>query len=171
MQIGSPVILSSNLKFYDPSSISIGNFVLIRENCYLDHHITIADRCTLSRDVMILTAGHMPGSMKYIMEPVVIQEFVWIGARSTILPGVAIGKGAVIAAGSVVSESVPPLTLVGGVPARAIKKIEKPEIVHNAFGDCYFDNGYPIVKLVVVMMQKITTKTLKWYKFIRDSPD
>jgi acetyltransferase-like isoleucine patch superfamily enzyme len=51
---------------------------------------------------------------------------VWIGAGAIVLPGVTIGKGAVVAAGAVVTSSVPPFTVVGGVPARPIKTIADP---------------------------------------------
>ncbi len=134
MKIGQPAIIDKNLEFYDPHTIFIGNNVLIRENCYLDHHISIDDYVTLSRDVMILTAGHNPGSMEYVQAPVIIHKYVWIGARATILPGVEIGEFSVVAAGAVVTKSVPPLTLVGGVPAKTIKQIEKPIFINTSFG-------------------------------------
>jgi chloramphenicol O-acetyltransferase type B len=54
----------------------------------------------------------------------VIQDDAWIGAGSIILPGVTIGEGAVVAAGSVVTKDVPSYTVVAGVPARPIKRID-----------------------------------------------
>ena len=57
------------------------------------------------------------------VSPVVIEDYVWIGMNSIILKGVTIGKGAVVAAGSVVTKSVPPMTVVGGNPAEVIKKV------------------------------------------------
>ena len=54
--------------------------------------------------------------------PVVIEDDVWCGANVTILKGVTIGRGSVIAAGSVVTRSIPPYSIAGGVPARVIKK-------------------------------------------------
>jgi acetyltransferase-like isoleucine patch superfamily enzyme len=56
--------------------------------------------------------------------PVIIEHDVWIATRATILKGVTIGHGSVIAAGSVVTKSIPPKSVAGGVPARVIKKIE-----------------------------------------------
>ncbi|WP_280528702.1 DapH/DapD/GlmU-related protein [Actinomyces faecalis] len=58
---------------------------------------------------------------------VTIEDDVWVGANATILPGVHIGYGAVIAAGAVVSAHVPPMTVVAGVPARVIRRITPGE--------------------------------------------
>ena len=58
-------------------------------------------------------------------EPIVIGDRVWIGMNATVLGGVTIGEGAVVAAGSVVTKDVPPFTVVGGVPARPIKDRER----------------------------------------------
>jgi maltose O-acetyltransferase len=49
-----------------------------------------------------------------------IEDYVWLGARAVILPGVTVGRGAVVAAGSVVTKNVPPLTIVAGIPARPV---------------------------------------------------
>ena len=57
-------------------------------------------------------------------EPIIIEDNVWITTRATILKGVTIGKGSVIAAGAVVNKDVPPYSIVGGVPAKLIKKVE-----------------------------------------------
>ena len=59
--------------------------------------------------------------------PVIIEDDVWLAARVTILKGVTIGRGAVVAAGAVVTKDVPPYTLVGGVPAKFIRRLE-PEL-------------------------------------------
>jgi maltose O-acetyltransferase len=72
--------------------------------------------------VAILTAQHRIDSPDFalVTKPVVIGDNVWIGMRATILPGTTIGRGAVVAAGAVVTGSIPPLTVVAGVPARPI---------------------------------------------------
>ena len=133
MTIGEPVIIDKNFTFWDASTISIGNKVLIRENCYFDHHIQVGDFCTFSRDVIILTAGHDPHDLSYKMSPVKIDDFVWIGAKALILPGVHIGERAVVAAGAVVTKDVPSFTLVGGNPARFIKNIEERQYYYHQF--------------------------------------
>ena len=61
------------------------------------------------------------------MIPFVIEDNVWIGINSTILPGVRIGYGAIVGAGSVVTKDVPAMTIVAGNPARIIKEIETSE--------------------------------------------
>ncbi|NTU65300.1 MAG: hypothetical protein HGB05_18340 [Chloroflexi bacterium] len=55
--------------------------------------------------------------------PVTIQDGTWLGARCIVLPGVTVGRGSVVGAGSVVTKDVPPNTLVGGVPAKVIRSI------------------------------------------------
>lgn len=56
--------------------------------------------------------------------PVIIEDDVWIGAKASVLPGVTIGRGSIVGVGSVVNADVPPFTVVGGVPARPIKKLD-----------------------------------------------
>ena len=82
-------------------------------------------------DVLILNSNHLYQNPNILIRKqgivyarVVIEDDVWIGTRSIILPGVTIGKGSVIAAGSVVTKDVPPYNLVGGIPAKIIKKRE-----------------------------------------------
>jgi acetyltransferase-like isoleucine patch superfamily enzyme len=87
--------------------------------------IHIGSRVLISPGVVIASHGHSiaPGNVPYslqntIFRPVVIEDNVWIGSNATILPGVRIGSGAVVAAGAVVTKDVPGGVLVRGVPAR-----------------------------------------------------
>ena len=66
-------------------------------------------------------------------QPVVIENYAWIGMRAMILPGVTIGEGAVVAAGAVVSRDVAPYTVVGGVPAKPIGRRQGPARYELAF--------------------------------------
>ncbi|WP_232009810.1 DapH/DapD/GlmU-related protein [Actinomyces howellii] len=59
-----------------------------------------------------------------IPQPITIADRVWMGANVTVLPGVTIGEGAVVAAGAVVTRDVPAFTVVGGVPAKPIRRLE-----------------------------------------------
>lgn len=85
--------------------------------------IIIGEDVKISEDVLIRDSdNHTIIGGKEKSAPIHIGNHVWIGARATILKGVTIGDGAVVAAGAVVTKDVPPNTLVGGVPARIIKE-------------------------------------------------
>ncbi len=94
----------------------------------LSERIEIGDHVTIGHEVLLLTAGHRFGGSDHragtlSMAPVRIGRGAWLGARCTVLPGVTVGEGAVIAAGAVVTRDVPPNTLVGGVPARVLREL------------------------------------------------
>jgi maltose O-acetyltransferase len=96
----------------------------INRSCCLDLRgpLWIGDDVSISPEVMILTGEHRhdQADFAFVTRPVVIEDHVWIGSRAVILPGTTLGRGAVVAAGAVVSGSVAPMTVVGGVPARPI---------------------------------------------------
>lgn len=120
----------ADLKY--PQNLRLGDRVVIGSNASLGAHspITMGDDVRISRDVIIETAGldFSTGQPPYnhTSKPIHIEKGVWIGARAIILGGVSLGENAVVAAGSVVSRSVPPGQIVGGVPARPIQ-IAKPK--------------------------------------------
>lgn len=85
----------------------------------LEASITIGNKVAIGHQAMILTSSHNVGSSErrageQVRAPVVIEDGAWIGARCIMLPGVTVGAGAIIGAGSVVSQDVPPNTLVAG---------------------------------------------------------
>ena len=94
---------------------------------YIDYGITIGNDVFIGPKVNLITINHDPNpenrSATY-GRPIVIEDKAWIGINSTILPGVRIGYGAIVGAGSVVTKDVPPMTVVAGNPARFIKGIE-----------------------------------------------
>jgi maltose O-acetyltransferase len=109
----------------------IGSRGWINTGCFFDATdvIEIGDDVALAQQVLILTQTHelavpLRRAGPLTSAPVQIGDGCWIGARAMILPGVSIGAGAVVAAGAVVTEDVPPDTLVGGVPARPIRKLD-----------------------------------------------
>lgn len=112
--------------FFSPWKIKIGDNSILHFDCFLDGRgsIEIGNNVDISFGVKIFTEQHLPDSDIYetIIKKVVVHDYVSIGAYSIILPGVIIGKGAIIAAGSVVSKNIEPFTVVGGIPARFIKK-------------------------------------------------
>jgi maltose O-acetyltransferase len=127
---GVPRILGS--KGDARSKLSIGDNVWLNIDCSfeLGESITIDDNVSIGPEVRILTTSHdlsegteIRRAMSTYEKPVRIGSGSWIGARVLILPGVTIGKGAVVAAGSLVRDDVPDNVLVAGVPARVIKQL------------------------------------------------
>jgi len=109
-------------------SIGRDTFVTGPLHVNLGAEVVIGDRVNIGHDVMIITVDHEIGEAVRRagwseVAPVVIEDGAWIGSRATILPGVRVGAGAVVAAGAVVTQDVPSHTLVGGVPARELRRL------------------------------------------------
>jgi acetyltransferase-like isoleucine patch superfamily enzyme len=110
-------------------NITVGRTIFVGYECAFTGHapIDIADEVMIAHKVNLITAGHpveLDQRRSYITaEPIAIDANVWIGAAATVLPGVRIGAGSVVAAGAVVTHDVPPATLVAGVPARVIRSL------------------------------------------------
>jgi maltose O-acetyltransferase len=110
--------------------LTIGENTLITRRLHVDlgAAVRIGNHVRIGHDVSILTVNHAVGTRDFRAGPrffgeITIEDGCWIGSRCTLLPGVVIGSGAIVAAGAVVSRSVPPDTLVGGVPARVIREL------------------------------------------------
>ena len=115
------------------SQFRIGQGGLVSIQCYIDlaAPITIGNGATLGPQTMLITGTHKIGPPEnrlgaLIPLPIHIEDGVWIGARATILPGVTVGRGAVIAAGALVNRDVPANTMVAGVPAKPIRDLSQP---------------------------------------------
>lgn len=111
--------------------LRVGSGCFLNTNCQIDAAaaITIGDHAHLSQDVSIITNSHVIGDSRQragalTAAPVSIGDGCWIGARATILPGVAVGAGAIVAAGAVVTADVRPDTIVAGVPAREVRCLD-----------------------------------------------
>lgn len=107
----------------------IGNYVSLSGIEILGSgNITIGDYCAIGKDCLISTDNHnyngeqIPFDHTVIKKAVIIEPYVWIGARVTILPGTTIGEGAIIQAGSVVHGHIPPMSIAGGNPAKVFKQ-------------------------------------------------
>ncbi len=124
INMGKGTIIHTRARFYDPHQIEIGDDTIIGEGVVLDGRakLQIGNHVAISSDVMIYNSEHSihEGDFKAIEAPVIIRDYVFIGPRAIILPGVTIEKGAVVAAGAVVTKNVPAFTIVGGVPAQPI---------------------------------------------------
>ena len=108
IHLGRRVFINSGCKFQDQGGIFIGDDVLVGHNCVI---------ATLNH----AEAPERRGDM--VPRPVRIGNRVWIGANATILPGVTVGDGVIIAAGAVVTKDVAPRAVVAGVPARVMKTV------------------------------------------------
>lgn len=109
-------------------NITIGKDVFINSGCHFQDQggIEIGDGALIGHNVVLATVNHdlnPEENRKNHYAPVKIGSHVWIGSNATVLPGVTIGEWSVVAAGAVVTQDVPPMTVVGGVPARVLKKI------------------------------------------------
>ncbi len=112
--------------FFTGNNIHIGNDTVINRDTYLDGRgkLSIGSKVAISPNAYIITLDHDPQSECFsaLPEPVVIEDYVWIGARAMVLPGITIRKGAVIGAGAVVTKDVEEFSIVAGVPAKTIGK-------------------------------------------------
>jgi acetyltransferase-like isoleucine patch superfamily enzyme len=118
-------IIYCGVHFDSPWFLKMGHNSIINDHARLDarNGITIGNNVDISTEVQIFTLEHDPSSPAFGVKggPVIIEDWVYIGTRATILPGVRIKEGAVVAAGAVVTKDVEPWTMVGGVPAKFIK--------------------------------------------------
>ncbi len=109
-------------------NIKIGQNVFINACCQFQDHggVSIGDGCQIGHNVVFATLNHgiLPEKRKYTIPAAIrLGKNVWVGSNSTILQGVNIGDNAIVAAGAVVVKDVPANTIVGGVPAKEIRKI------------------------------------------------
>ncbi len=109
-------------------NITVGRDVFINACCHFQDHggVTIGDGCQIGHNVVFATLNHglsPEDRQNTYPAPIVLGRNVWVGSNATILQGVIIGDNAVIAAGAVVTKDVEPATIVGGVPAKVIRRI------------------------------------------------
>ena len=115
-------------------NITIGKDVFINSGCHFQDQggIQIGDGALIGHNVVLATINHdlnPEENRKNHYAPITIGAHVWIGSNAAILPGVTLGDWAVVAAGAVVTQDVPPRTVVGGVPAKVLKVIPEERTV------------------------------------------
>lgn len=124
--LGAGASLGMGLQFYVLGNVTVGERSVINRGCLLDNRapITIGSDVSIARDVRIFTAGHDPDSpfFEMVKARVNIDDHAVIFAGAQIMPGVTIGRGAIVHAGSVVTKDVAPMTIVGGAPAVQLRK-------------------------------------------------
>lgn len=125
-QLGQGTSVLPDFRISEPGNLTVGDHSVINNSCRFDNRepISIGSNVSISYGAMLLTRGH------HIDDPsfgtcgagIRIDDYAWICAKAIILPGVTIGKGAVVLTGSVVTKDVPPFAVVGGNPAAFLRE-------------------------------------------------
>lgn len=125
-KIGEHVRIKPGVRVKFPWRLSVGDYVWIGENTWLDNiaPIVVENHVCLSQDVYLCTGNHdwQHPDFKLMPAPIQIEQGSWIAARAVIGPGVTVGRGAVLCLGSVTGRSLLPLTVYAGNPAQPIKQ-------------------------------------------------
>lgn len=128
-KISNKTYIDMGCYFIAIQNIEIGNNTHINQSCFIDGRggIKIGNNVSISHYVKLCTGGHEINSPDFHDEylPIEIDDYAWIGIGAIILKNVKIGKGAVVAAGSVVTKNVESYSIVGGVPAKKIGERNK----------------------------------------------
>ena len=131
LKCGENVFIGENVWLFSPDKIECNKNVSIHPMCYIDAtgFIEIGDDVSIAHGVTILSTTHKFVDVNVNIKDqrieekkTIIENNVWIGAKATILSGIRVGRGSIIGANSVVTHNVPENSVVGGVPARVIKK-------------------------------------------------
>ena len=127
-QIGEGSVVNNQLTVVLPKNVTIGKGVTVMNGCLMmaAGGITIEDKVMIAANVQLISNNHDP----YIREiltckPVVIKYGAWVGAGATILPGVTVGKYAIVGANSVVTKDIPDYAVAVGSPAKVVKYLDK----------------------------------------------
>lgn len=129
-ECGDNVVVTEGVYIHNPRNLSLGNNVSIHSMSYIEAigNVYIGNDVAIAHGVTIMSTSHMYDDKEipikdqnYIVEPVVIKDNVWIGAKATVLCGITIDEGSIVGANSVVTKNVEKNTIVAGAPAKVIK--------------------------------------------------
>jgi acetyltransferase-like isoleucine patch superfamily enzyme len=139
LKISSPCFIDKGFDCWSPNNIEIG------ENCSFGHYnrfwafnkIKIGPYVQTALGLTLVSGGHDVSNYAPLgkNQDINIEGENWIGANVTIIGGVTIGRGSIIAAGAVVTSDIPPFTIAGGVPAKVIKKRTPSQTIVSPFGN------------------------------------
>lgn len=129
---GEHLRVATNVKIANPKNVSIGDDCYLGDGVQLyawNEKISIGNHVLIAAGAKMITRKHGFADIQapiseqgYTNAPITIEDDVWIGFQAIILAGVTIGKGSIIGAGAVVTKNVEPYSIVGGVPAKLIRK-------------------------------------------------
>ena len=135
MKIGAGSAIHTGARFYDPSNITVGEDSILGEGIVLDGRdsLRIGNHVDIASEVLIYNSQHDIHSDDFhaVSGKVTIGDYVFIGPRAIILPGVTLHKGSVVGAGAVVTKDVPEFTIVGGVPAKVIGERKQTDLQYR----------------------------------------
>jgi putative colanic acid biosynthesis acetyltransferase WcaF len=125
-KIGSGCTIKPGVNIKHPWMLSIGDYSWIGENVWIDNiaPVTIGSHCCISQGVTLIVGNHRYDKAYFdlTLHPIALEDGVWVGAKSTILPGCKINEQSVITAGSIVKGNIPAEEIWGGNPAVFLKK-------------------------------------------------
>jgi len=123
-KLGAGSSIHRGLRLFCLGGVKVGRGTIINGECWIDGRcgVEIGSSVSISIGSRLLTLGHETNSSNFSPQgaPIIIEDYAWVGAFATIIPGVRLGKGSVVGAGAVVTKDVPEFTVVAGNPARKI---------------------------------------------------
>ena len=122
--VGAGAVIKPHVRIKFPWRLRLGAHCWIGEDVWIDNlaDVEVAEDACISQGAYLCTGSHDHRRVTFdlIVKPIVIEEAAWVGARAVVLPGVIVCRGAVVAAGSVVTRDVPAGVIAGGSPCRVI---------------------------------------------------
>lgn len=122
IKVGSNTFIHMGVRF--DKKVTIGNNTVVGRNCVLLGEIIIGNNVSITAETYIFSSSHLVNDSHFncFYKKVIIEDYVWIGARAMILPGVILSKGSVVGANSTVTKNVEEYSIVVGSPAREVSK-------------------------------------------------
>lgn len=177
VKLGYKTKISPNVSI--KSNVNIGDYTYINDNTFIGNAVQIGNFCSIAYNCQIgmnehptdfvSTSPHLYSTNNILDEPlywddypnpVVIGNDVWVGSNAVILQGVNIGDGSIIASGAVVTKNVSPYTIVGGIPAKKIKKRFGEQEISYLLNLKWWDMDEDEIKKI----KNIFLAKDKWYK-------
>ncbi len=125
-KIGKGLVVKNGVNVKFPWKLTVGDNCWLGENCWIDNldRVTLGDNVCISQGATLLTGNHdySRSNMPYRNAPIVVEDGAWIGAQSTVCPGVTVQRGAVLTVGSVATKDLEAHGIYQGNPARKIRE-------------------------------------------------
>jgi putative colanic acid biosynthesis acetyltransferase WcaF len=124
--IGHGLVIKPSVHIKFPWKLILGNHVWLGENVWIDNldQVTISNNVCISQGALLLTGNHdyTKPSFDYLNKPIIIEEGVWIGAKTVVCPGVICQSHSILAVGSIATKDLEPYTIYQGNPAKSVRK-------------------------------------------------